>query len=103
MEGVGKMNYFVTELSPIHNKYVVLPNHTALGLTATRGSYAVLGARLFGLSYANYLRLCRDNYNATLTGKKSLYINMTFTNKDDAEKLAKELSRRAAFFKRKKN
>ena len=97
------MNYFVTELSPIHNKYIVLPNHTALGLTSTNGSYAILGARLFGLTYANYLRLCRDHYNATLIGKKSKYINMTFANKDDADNLAKELSRRAAFFKRKKN
>ena len=91
------MNYFIVELSPISNKYIVLPNHTLLKLGYTEGSYAVLGARLFGLSYAQYLRMCRDVYHAALVGKNCKYISVLFSNEDDAKRLASELSSRAKF------
>lgn len=85
------MKYFTVELSPIHNKYIVLPNHTKLGLTSTKGSYAVLGARLMNLSYANYLKMCRDVYGATLIGKNHLYINVLFPTEAAATQLANKL------------
>ncbi len=36
------------------------------------GSWSVLGARLFGLSWANYLRYCMQN-GASVQGKNHLY------------------------------
>ena len=93
------MNYFIVELSPIHNKYIILPNHTLLKLGPTSGSYAVLGARLFGLTYANYLRMCRDVYHAVLVGKNHIYISVLFNTEAEAQKLATELNSRVKFLK----
>ena len=94
------MNYFIAELSPIHNKYIVLPNHNALKLGPTKGSYAVFGARLFGLTYADYLRMCRDVYHAILVGKKRLYISVLFNTEEEARRLAEELNKRVNFLKK---
>ena len=38
-----------------------------------RGSYNLFAARVMGLNYADYLRLCRDYYGAILTGKNEKY------------------------------
>lgn len=61
--------------------------------TPIRGSYNLLAARLFGLSYADYLRMVRDNYGAVLNGREG-YIIFTIQDKTQAEKLVKELNRR---------
>ena len=61
--------------------------------TCICGSYNILAARVFGLSYADYLRMIRENYGATLKGKEG-YITYTFTVKENAIKLEKELNRR---------
>lgn len=94
------MNYFVVEISPISNKYIVLPNHSALKIGPTKGSYAILGARLFGLSYADYLRMCRDVYHANLVGKNHRYISVLFDSEADANSLASSLNERVKFLKR---
>jgi hypothetical protein len=60
----------------------------------TRSSYNVFMARLFNLSYANFLKMARDIYGATLHGKYGGYITMTFKNTKDCDKLVKELNRR---------
>lgn len=57
------------------------------------GSYNILAARVFGLPYPDYLRMVRDNYEATLNGKEG-YMTYTFKNKLMAEKLIKELNKR---------
>ena len=58
-----------------------------------RGSYNVLKARLFGLEYAEFLRMARDNYSATLIGQTG-YIVEKFKNRNDANKLCIELNKR---------
>lgn len=58
---------------------------------AIQGSYHILAARLFGLTYAEYLRYVRDNYNATLHGKDKGYIWYSFKDIKDAHKLQKDL------------
>lgn len=55
------------------------------------GSYNVFLSRLYGLTYAEFLRYIRDNFNASLYGKGHKYISFNFNNKNDAIKLAKEL------------
>lgn len=47
---------------------------------STSGSYGVLPSRLLELSYANYLRFCRDILGATLYGKGHKYITVHFKN-----------------------
>ena len=61
--------------------------------TPIRGSYNLLAARVFGLSYPDYLRMVRDNYEAILNGKEG-YMLYSFTNKAMGEKLVSELNKR---------
>ena len=56
-------------------------------------SYNVLKARLFGLEYAEFLRMVRDNYSATLIGQTG-YIIEKFKNRNDASRLCIELNKR---------
>ena len=44
-------------------------------------------ARFLGLTYANYLRYCRDVFQAKLTGKNNLYPIPYFQNKEKLEEL----------------
>lgn len=56
------------------------------------GSYNVVAARLFGMSYSDFLKYARDNYNATITGNVG-YSYLTFNNSADCDKLVNELNR----------
>lgn len=42
------------------------------------GSFNILFARIWGLSYPDFLRYVRDKYNATLHGKNRGYITFSF-------------------------
>lgn len=55
------------------------------------GSYNVLGARILGLSYGDYLRFLVQN-GATIVGKKSKYVSFFFEKKEDAIKIQKLLN-----------
>lgn len=92
---VKKICFYVDE-SPYHpGKYVVKPRHENFHLTYTEGSYNIICARLMNLSYANYLRMCRDLLNAEVYGKGSLYPVAYFSDKLMAERLCKLLNARA--------
>lgn len=54
-------------------KYIIKPIHENFHLYSTEGSYNVICARLMGLTYANYLRMCRDEFGAEIIGKGSLF------------------------------
>ena len=86
--------YFVCGDCTISNHYMVRVNFDAFEHIYTKGSYNVLGARVMGLDYATYLRMCRDKFGATLHGKNCLYVYPTFEKKSDAEKLALCLNER---------
>ena len=48
----------------------------------TKGSYNVLGARLLGFTYAEYLKYCAARYNGTIR-KATGYPYCVFKNKSD--------------------
>lgn len=77
-------------------KYIIRPNFNELPLKCTIGSYNILPARLMNLSYAQYLRMCRDVYGAEVTGKKTMYPMAFFDSKEQAKSLLEELDKRAA-------
>ena len=54
-------------------KYLIKPVYDNFHLTSTEGSYNVICARVMGLSYAQYLRMCRDCFGAEIIGKGHLY------------------------------
>lgn len=67
---MGKYIYY--EESPYEKgKYTISLHHDKFPFpTGTSGSFNVFLARIAGLSYADYLRMCRDEFGATLIGKK---------------------------------
>ena len=68
------------EASASHlNKYIITIDHDAFNLKNTSGSFNVICARLMNLSYAQWLRFCRDIGDAELVGKDTLYPVPYFT------------------------
>ena len=69
-----KIKCFVREESPYYpGKYTIRPIHEAFHLDSTEGSFNLICARLFGIEYADYLRMCRDHFGAEIIGKGSMY------------------------------
>ena len=87
---------FKTEFSSFHVGYIqVVPIHENFYLNSTEGSFNVIGARLLNLSYAQYLRMCRDMLGATIFGKDSLYPIPLFKDIKMAHALSSLLNARA--------
>lgn len=89
--------YFYLEESPCHpGKYKVAMNFDTLPGIRTIGSYNLLPARLLCLSYAEYLRFCRDELGAEIIGKKCMYPVAYFLNESLAAGLIDNLNTRMA-------
>lgn len=88
--------YIRYEESPSNKgKYILALCHNNLPFSSgTLGSYNILLARIAGLSYANFLRMCRDIYGAQVIGKNSKYPVAYFSSKEKIEDLAKWLDSR---------
>lgn len=88
--------YFTLEESPYNQgKYMIRVNIHNLPITFTDGSYNVLPARIMNLSYADYLRMCRDLYDADIVGKQSFYPIAYFNKENEkARELVKVLNKR---------
>ena len=91
-------NYFVLEDSPYYSNHMTIKiNEKKLDVGYTIGSRQVLMARLMNLPWAQFLRLCRDMYDAELVGKKSIYVVPYFpTGSDGGRRLCAELNKRMA-------
>lgn len=69
-----KVKIFYREESPYYpGKYRIAMSLDEFYCDYTEGSYNVIQARLFGLSYPQFLRMCRDCFGAEIIGKGSLY------------------------------
>jgi hypothetical protein len=56
-----------------------------------RACLPVICARLLGLSYADYLRYGRDVYGGKLSGKNHYYPILSFSKKEECQKLCSDL------------
>ena len=87
---------FIRDESPYYpGKYVIRPIHDNFHLGSTKGSFNVICARLFGLSYADYLRMCRDCFGAEIIGKGSMYPIAVFRSSKQLDDLISSLNERA--------
>lgn len=87
---------FSVEESPYHpGKYIIRPKYEDFLLNSTEGSYNVICARLFNLSYIDYLRMCRDCFGAEIIGKNSLYPVAYFKRSNELTALVELLNARA--------
>lgn len=90
------IKYFQAEESPYHpNKFIIKPtSHLYNLINRIEGSYHVYEARLFGLSYSQYLRMLRDKYGVTIIGKGQTYPVAYFLDLDKANEVITELNKR---------
>lgn len=88
--------YFYLEESPYLPTYCMLygdifempfPN-------GTKGSYALLPARVLGLDYADFLRFARDVLGAKIMGKNERYPRAYFRKTPEVLQMVKLLNRR---------
>ena len=93
------MTYYNVEQSPYSTKgeyFIQLKEVAIKYFTPMQGSFSVLNARLFGLTFPQYLRYISAQYNARIIGKCN-YPIIYFENKEDASRLAAELDKRLLF------
>lgn len=76
-------------------KYLIKPIHENFCLGPTEGSYNVICARVMGLTYAQYLRMCRDCFGAEIVGKGHLYPLAYFKMSNQLLDLVDNLNARA--------
>ena len=90
------MDYFVFRETS-NNGWTICPKHDLFGNHCIKGSYALFAARIYGLSWPNWLRLCQQN-GATLYGKGVPYVHAVWKepNKDFLKKLNQRASDIAA-------
>lgn len=93
--------YFYFDENPYYpGKYGIYINHDLIQRffpNGTRGSYGVLCARLLNLSYADFLRYCRDRVGGELIGKNRKYVYPIFDKTDTARMLLKLLNTRMEY------
>ena len=93
-----KVKCFIREESAVHpGKYIIRPVHDNFHLYSTEGSFCVIGARVMGLTYSQYLRMCRDVYKAEIIGKNSYYPVAYFKLSKELDDLLEQLNARANF------
>ena len=91
-----KVKCFIREESASHpGKYIIRPVHDNFYLDSTEGSFNIICARLLGISYADYLRLCRDEFGAEIIGKGAMYPVAYFKLSKELEALIDNLNARA--------
>ena len=83
MEGVSNLMkaYFILEESMSNPGSVIIkPNFNEFtGCSLENGgSFSILGARVMNLSYAQYLRMCRDIFHGEIQGKNTMYPQVYF-------------------------
>ena len=99
MEGainvMGKYVYY--EETPYNKgKYILALHHDESPFqNGTSGSYNVFLARIAGLSYADFLRMCRDEFGAEIIGKDKLYPVAYFNRSKELDALIDNLNARA--------
>lgn len=78
---VNKKTYFDFEESVSNpGKYLIsIKDYDGFHCHGTMGSYNVLFARLMNMTYAQFLRFCRDILGAELYGRDCLYIIPLFS------------------------
>ena len=76
-------------------KYMIRANLDKFHLLFTEGSFNIIGARLMGLTYAQYLRMCRDEFGAEIIGKGNLYPYPVFKLSQGLQDLIDQLNARA--------
>lgn len=91
-----KIKVFYRDECPNHpGKYLIRADLDKFHLEHTEGSFHIIQARLMGLTYAQYLRMCRDCFGAEIIGKNSQYPYVLFKRSKELDDLIDQLNARA--------
>ena len=82
---------FRVDQSPLSEKYMIYFGDDIYEYFKPSDFCGLYPARVLGLEFPDYLRMARDEYNATIYGKKG-YPYIQFDSKEDAQKLCKLLN-----------
>ncbi len=85
------MTQYFNFVEASENRWLLFPKHESFGFPHITGSYGVLAARFFGLSWPDWLRYCEQN-GAQLQGKKNVYVVAVWDKPN--EKFLKEINQR---------
>lgn len=92
---INKVCFEAEESVTMPGKYMVVPVHENFHLNHTTGSYNIIAARVMNLSYAQYLRFCRDIVGAEIVGKGTMYPVPYFKQNGTFYQFVKLLNNRA--------
>lgn len=87
--------FYRDESASYPGKYTIRADLDKFYLQHTKGSYHIIQARLFGIGYASYLRMCRDVYGAEIIGKGNKYPVAYFKLSNELNALIEQLNARA--------
>ena len=91
-----KIKVFYRDESAMYpGKYMIRADLEKFYLGSAEGSYNIIQARLMGLTYAQYLRMCRDCFGAEIIGKDSKYPVAYFKPSKELDALIDNLNARA--------
>lgn len=89
--------FYMDESARNPGEYMIRVNVDLLPFTTTIGSLNVLPARLLNLTYAQYLRFCRDILGAKVRGKNCGYPVAYFKRDEILNQFVKLLNARTEF------
>jgi hypothetical protein len=89
--------FYKEESASQPGKFVIRPAHENFHLNYAEGSYNLICARLFGISYPQFLRMCRDCFGAEIIGKNSMYPVAYFKRSKELDDLVEQLNSRANY------
>ena len=92
--------FYLDEVPTNEGLYAIRLHHEEFPFyTPVEGSYNIIMARLCGLDYAEFLRLCRDVLGATLVGRlrESMYPYPLFKRSKELDAFMKFLNARAEY------
>lgn len=87
--------FYRDESASYPGKWMIRADLEKFHLDFTEGSFNIIEARLMNLSYANYLRMCRDCFGAEIIGKNSVYPVAYFKRSKELDALIDNLNARA--------
>lgn len=87
--------FYKDESASYPGKYVIRADLEKFHLDSTEGSFNIICARVMGVTYAQYLRMCRDCFGAEIIGKNSQYPVAYFKRSNELEGLIAQLNARA--------
>ena len=97
------MKDFKIEVTPDGKRYVCQMTDSCFEYfkyVPIKTTWNILYARIFNLEFTDFLRMVRDVYGATLSGKEGGYIYFYFTEKQMCQRFVNDLNKRFELWKK---